>query len=133
MLMQVARVVAQRGTCERKRVGAVIAVEGRPLSWGYNGSPPGCAHCQGSLCPRTSDGGCLISTHAEVNALGWAARYGIRVHGADLFVTVSPCYSCAKQLITAGIARVWYDEEYRENSGIILLKDNGIVTKQYGS
>lgn len=133
MLMQMARIAAQRGTCERKQVGAVIALEGRPLSIGYNGSPPGCAHCQGSLCPKTPDGGCLISTHAEVNAIGWAARHGIAILGADLFVTVSPCYSCAKQLITAGISQVWYDEGYRDDSGILLLRTQKIKVTQYGS
>lgn len=53
--------------------------------------------------------------------------------GADLFVTVSPCYSCAKQLITAGISTVWYDEEYRDKVGIILLQQNGIKTIHYGT
>lgn len=129
--MTVAHVVSGRGTCGRRRVGALITTEGRPLAWGYNGSPPGCEHCQGENCPRGIDGGCIIATHAEINAISWAARYGIRIQGADLYVTMSPCYPCAKALITAGIARVCYDEDYRDDSGIILLRDRGVEVIKY--
>jgi deoxycytidylate deaminase len=45
MLMEMALVVARRGTCNRKQVGAVIARDGRVISIGYNGAPPGLPHC----------------------------------------------------------------------------------------
>ncbi|HEY6021206.1 MAG TPA: deaminase, partial [Candidatus Paceibacterota bacterium] len=171
-LMAIATVIAARGTCDRKQVGAVIAREGRPISWGFNGAPPGLPHCsenghgwgevdnqEGLATLRTmlhnwpeiaklSDAelarmpwdwrggveylaklrGCRNATHAEANALAFAARQGISTDGAELFVTVAPCATCARLLIAAGIVRVYYQEAYRDGSGVELLRQAGIPT-----
>ena len=70
--------------------------------------------------------GCRNATHAEANALAFAARQGISTDGGTLYVTVSPCNVCARLLIAAGIVSVWYDEEYRDRRGLELLEEAGI-------
>jgi dCMP deaminase len=132
-LMMVAQVISQRGTCDRAQVGAVIARDGRPISFGYNGAPPGLPHCEennhgwGGLeeFPHPGDG-CRNATHAEANALAFAARQGISTDGATLFVTVAPCDVCSRLLIAAGIRDVFYHEEYRDGRGLELLRSAGI-------
>ena len=120
-------------TCDRKSVGAVIIRNGRCISWGFNGAPPGLPHCsendhgysdlEGRIVqPRYSgDWGCRNATHAEANALAAAARQGISTDEATLYVTVSPCDTCSRLLIAAGIQRVFYQEEYRDRRGIETL------------
>jgi dCMP deaminase len=69
--------------------------------------------------------GCRNATHAEANALAYAARQGISTDGATLYVTLSPCDTCARLLIAAGIRAVDYDEEYRDRTGIDLFVQLG--------
>ena len=119
MLLQIAEVVAQRGTCLRKQVGAVIARDGRVLSIGYNGPPSGLDHCAEFGCDVSRP--CERAVHAEANAIAFAARVGISVQGAALFCTTGPCRQCAELIINSGIGRVIYLESYRDNSGVDLL------------
>jgi len=72
---------------------------------------------------------CMIATHAEANALLFAARQGISTEGGTLYVERSPCYACARLIIAAGIARVVYSVPYRDESGIFLLKQANIKTE----
>jgi len=124
MLMEIALVVKQRSTCLRRQVGAVLAIDGRVLSTAYNGAPSGVPHCTPATCNATNP--CLDTIHAEANAVAFAAKHGIRTQGASLFSTASPCRECAKLLINAGIRIVVYDEEYRDTSPIVLLREAGI-------
>ena len=111
--MNVARVVATRATCDRKHVGAVIVRERSILATGYNGSIHGLAHCDedGHLM---EDGHCVRTIHAEANAIIQAARNGVRIEGAWIYVTASPCFSCFKMIANAGIKRIVFGEFYRE-------------------
>lgn len=147
LLMDIASMVATRGTCDRKQVGAVIAREGRIISVGFNGAPPGLPHCDENhhgwddkliktidcqcgkvhLVDEPRERGCINATHAEANALAFAAKYGVSTDRAELFVTVSPCDTCARLLIAAGIVNVTCLEKYRDESGIELLSDAGIT------
>lgn len=120
-----ALVTAQRSTCGRKAVGAIIAKEGRIISSGYAGPPSGFPHCD-VQCMNSSANGCQRTVHAEQNAIAYAARHGISTQGATLYCTLSPCLNCSKQLINSGIIRVVYLEQYRDTSGIDLLKQVGI-------
>jgi dCMP deaminase len=70
--------------------------------------------------------GCRNATHAEANALAFAARQGISTDGCELFVTVSPCEVCARLLIASGVRRVYYLEQYRDHSGEEILRKAGI-------
>src|SRR5574343_385517 len=122
-----AMVTALRSTCGRKSVGAVIAKEGRVISSGYAGPPSGFPHCsEACMVASGAMGGCQRTIHAEQNAIAYAARHGIATQGAELYCTLSPCTNCAKLIINSGIIGVKYIEQYRDQSGIELLKSAGI-------
>lgn len=118
MLMEMAIIASKRSTCKRKQVGAIIAMDGRPISIGYAGAPRGLPHCLDVGCLPGPDGGCIRTAHAEENAITFAARKGIATEGATLYCTVSPCPRCAGAIINAGIQKVEYLEEYRIREGI---------------
>jgi dCMP deaminase len=112
--MGIAEMVARRSTCPRKRVGAVIVKEHLILSTGYNGSIRGMPHCDEVGCDLENDH-CVATIHAEANALIQAARHGIAVDGAQVYVTASPCWNCFKLLANAGIKKIVYREFYRDD------------------
>ena len=111
--MNIARVVASRSTCERKFVGAVIVRDRTILSTGYNGSIRGVPHCT-EVGHMMEDGHCVGTIHAEVNAILQAAKNGVRIDEASVYVTASPCWSCFKAITNAGIRRIVYGEFYRD-------------------
>ncbi len=123
--MNIAREVATRSTCDRKHVGAVIVRDKTILSTGYNGSIRGLPHCDeaGHLM---EDGHCVRTIHAEVNAIVQAARHGVRIEGAGIYVTASPCWSCFKLLANAGIERIVYGEFYRDERIFEVARTLGI-------
>lgn len=121
-LLRMAEVTAQRSTCSRLQVGAVLVRSGRLLSTGYNGAPVGEAHCH-----HTDDQPCTRSVHAEVNALVFAARHGVSTEGASFYVTHAPCYACAGLLINAGVEAVYFRDHYRSKTGLDRLVDAEIV------
>lgn len=128
MLMQMALTAAGRSTCMRKQVGALLAIDGRPISIGYGGAPSGFPHCSNKLCDLSKP--CTRTVHAETNAVAFAARKGIATEGSTLYCTLAPCHDCAKLLINAGIIQVVYIEVYRSLDGLDLLKRAGIPTHQ---
>jgi dCMP deaminase len=128
LFMRMAMLMAERATCTRKRVGAVIVKDRRAVSMGYVGSPAGQPHCIEVGCDIGPDGGCIRTVHAEANAIAFAAKVGISTEGATLYTSLSPCLTCAKLMINAGIARVVYHEIYRDGSGLTLLHVSGITT-----
>ena len=112
--MQIAREVATRATCDRKHVGAVIVRDRTILSTGYNGSIRGMPHCTDAGHMMENDH-CVATIHAEANAIIQAAKNGVMIDGAAIYVTASPCWNCFKQIANAGIRRIVYGEFYRDN------------------
>ena len=90
--MNIARQAATRSTCDRKQVGAVIVRDKTILSTGYNGSIRGMAHCD-DVGHLMEGGHCVATVHAEANAIIQAAKNGVRIDGAELYTTASPCWS----------------------------------------
>ena len=123
--MEIAKSISALSTCNRRQVGAVIIRDGRCISWGFNGVAPGEPHCN-----HVDDEPCANAVHAESNAIAFAARQGISTESAELFVTVSPCSTCARLVIAAGICRVTYHEPYRDSSGVELLERLGVGVDQ---
>ena len=123
--MEIARVVSSRATCDRKHVGAVIVRERTILSTGYNGSIRGLPHCDEVGCMMEDDH-CVATIHAESNAIIQAARNGVRLEGAECYVTASPCWSCFKMLANAGIVRIAYAEFYRDQRVFDVARGLGI-------
>ena len=124
--MQMANLIAQRSRAIRRKVGAILVKDKRIISEGYNGMPKGfndeCEHIKDYQYVTNQE-----VLHAEANCiLKLAKQGGTGSQGATLFVTTSPCVECAKLIIQAGITQVYYEEEYRDNSGILLLKKAGV-------
>lgn len=127
--MEVARVLRLRSSCQRGKVGVVLTRDARIVASGYNGSPPGAAHCFELGCLVDQDLhvlGCQRAIHAEVNAIAFAARAGTSTEGATIYSTAGPCLKCAQQVISAGIVRFVYGRPYRLPEGLSLIIEQGI-------
>ena len=124
--MSIAQVVATRSTCPRKYVGAVIVKNRTILSTGYNGSVRGLPHCA-DVGHMMEDGHCVATIHAEANAIIQAARNGVVIEGASIYVTASPCWNCFKQIANAGIVRICYGEFYRDQRTFEIAQQIGIA------
>ena len=111
--MDIAAVVASRATCDRKHVGAVIVRDRTILSTGYNGSIRGMPHCD-EVGHMMEDGHCVATIHAEANAILQAAKNGVAIDGADIYITASPCWPCFKLIANAGLRRIIFGEFYRD-------------------
>jgi len=124
--MLIAKLVSTRSTCNSRPTGAVLVKDRQILATGYNGSMPGAPHCSDQTMPDGSPychrralkiadvdkyNFCRAS-HAEANAIAQAARHGVSIKGATLYVTLEPCYVCVKLLATAQIKRVLYELPY---------------------
>lgn len=126
MYMDIAKRAAQRSYSTRLKVGCVIEKDGSIISFGWNGMPAGYDNC----CEYTDKDGVVKTRpevqHAELNAIGKAAKSGISVKGANLYITHSPCMSCALLINVSGISKVYYNDTYRDEYGVQFLRDNGI-------
>jgi dCMP deaminase len=119
--LTITRQVAERSTCTRAKVGAVIVRDKNILATGYNGSPAGLPHCTEAGCliysSRTPSGeneeNCFRTIHAEINAIAQAAKNGAVIRDADIYITHTPCIHCFKVLINTGIRRIFYEREYK--------------------
>jgi len=113
--------------CTRLQVGALIVKDGMIISDGYNGSPSGFDNnCE--LNPETSHWYVL---HGEANAILKCAKRGQSCDGATLYLTHSPCKECSKLILQAGIKRLVYSQDYRDNQGVDFLKQTGIEIIKY--
>jgi len=130
--------VAERSTCLRAKVGAVIVRDRSILATGYNGSPAGMPHCLDVGCliytSRTPTGdieeNCFRTIHAEINAIAQAARNGSRIDGADVYVTHTPCIHCLKVLVNTGVKRVFYAKEYKLDTITEIRNRSGVELVQ---
>lgn len=129
--MDLAQNVASRGTCDRAYVGCVLVnKDNRIVSTGYNGSVAGNPHCD-EVGHVMRDGHCIATIHAEMNALLYCAKEGIKVDGCICYVTHFPCLNCTKALIQAGISKIYYHEGYRiDDYALKLLSTNNIEVEQ---
>ncbi|MBW6484175.1 MAG: dCMP deaminase family protein [Vicingaceae bacterium] len=108
--------------CERKQVGALVVKDRMIISDGYNGVPTGFDNCCEDETGKTR----WYVLHAEANALMKLAKSTNNANGATLYITLSPCKECSKLILQAGIQRVVYSTNYKDDSGISFLKEAGI-------
>lgn len=139
--LQIAYLVSQESKCVSWKVGAVIVKNARIISTGYNGTPAGgvncCDHAEEQnwtetrynpvpphvnsviLKPEHREEHSAWSKdneiHAELNAILYAARNGLAIDGATMYVTLSPCGECAKAIAQSGIKKLVYSELYDRN------------------
>ncbi|CAH1856504.1 deoxycytidylate deaminase [Convivina intestini] len=109
-----AAILSTRSTCTRLHVGAILVYENRIIASGYNGAVSGTPHCT-EVGDYMVDGHCVRAVHAEQNALIQAAKMGIAVNGAHLYVTDAPCLQCTKLLLQAGITSIKFMRNYRND------------------
>lgn len=136
--MGIARVVASRSNCVKRKVAAVVTADKRIISTGYNGTPRGTTNCNEGGCPRCNSfavGGtrldeCLCS-HAEENAITQAAYHGVSLKGGTIYTTFSPCLQCTKMIINAGLREVIFQTDYPLGEvSLSLLQEAGIETRR---
>jgi dCMP deaminase len=123
--MNIAKQVATRSTCDRKYVGAVIVRDKTILSTGYNGSIRGMPHCD-EVGHMMENNHCVATIHAEANAILQAAKNGVCIDGAEIYITASPCWNCFKMMANAGIKKIYYGEFYRDERIFETAKKLGI-------
>jgi len=131
--INIATELACASKCVSKQVGALIVKDGRILSTGYNGTPAGFTNCSehwnGEYTKEHHEWSKTYEIHAEMNAIIWAAREGISIKGATIYVTLEPCSDCSKNIIASGIKRIVYAKEYEHTHSSIIskfLEDNGV-------
>jgi len=136
--LMLAKLAATRSTCLAFPVGAVIVKHKQVLATGYNGAPAGSVHCttQGYCYPGLSS--CDASktlpsraVHAEANAIAQAAKHGISTQGGCIYVTLEPCLSCLKLIISAGIQEIYYETPFNSGEKALVRDsfiDEGLVT-----
>ncbi|HLC95789.1 MAG TPA: cytidine/deoxycytidylate deaminase family protein [Candidatus Nanoarchaeia archaeon] len=122
--IEISNAVSRRATCNRGRSGCVVVKNKHILVTGYVGSPLGLPHCDevGHQMKTvvhedgTKTQHCLRTTHAEQNAICQAAKLGVSLDGATLYCKMTPCATCAKLIINAGIKRVVAQHRYHAGS-----------------
>jgi dCMP deaminase len=139
--LMLAKLAATRSTCLAFPVGAVIVKDRQVVATGYNGSPSGTPHCTtlGYCYPGLDR--CDVSktmpsraVHAEANAIAQAAKHGIATNDASIYVTLEPCLSCLKLIISAGIKKVFYETSFNSGNNLIVrdafIQDNLVSLTQ---
>jgi dCMP deaminase len=139
--MELAENLAKRSHCVKAKVGAVLTKDTRIISLGYNGPPAGTHNCDiewpNDGCPRDSKGSCSLALHAEQNAILYAAKSNVSIEGSTLYVTLSPCISCARVIYTIGIKKVYFLKSYAQykgiptDEGVEFLRKFGVEVVQY--
>lgn len=128
IFMNLASDLASRSHCVKAQVGAVLTKDTRIISIGYNGPPSGTHNCDEDWpetgCPRDSKNSCSLALHAEENAILYAVKNGMNLSGSTLYVTLSPCISCARIIYSSGIKKVLFKASYAEYKG--LPSDEGV-------
>lgn len=125
--MDTAKRFAQLSSAVRLQVGAVVVKDNRIISIGYNGMPSGWTNVCENYFGLDFNGNPTLVTkdeviHAEANAILKLARDGESGNGSSLFCTHAPCIHCAKLIHGAGISKVYYREDYRDDNGLTFLK-----------
>ena len=147
--MDTATRFAELSYARRLHVGAIVVKNDRIISIGYNGMPAGWDNdCEdrvyanewsidNDIWTHQDENGLPYNLetkpevlHAERNALDKLAKGTEGGDGADMFITHSPCLECAKSILGAGIKRVWFSEQYRDDSGLTFLEKSGIIVEQ---
>jgi len=132
--MKTAETFAELSHARRLHVGAIVVKDDRIISIGYNGMPAGWDNNCEEVIQHSDDTTSLKTKpevlHAETNAIAKLARSNESGLGADIFITHAPCLDCAKLIYQSGINRVYYGENYRDDTGVKFLKASGIEVKQ---
>lgn len=120
--LRMAREWSKLSYCKRRQVGALIVKDKMIISDGYNGTPTGFEN----ICEDEAGSTKWYVLHAEANAILKVASSTQACQGATLYITMSPCKECSKLVHQAGIKRIVYLNEYKDNAGIAFLEKAGV-------
>jgi len=120
--LRIAREWSKLSHCKRKQVGALIVKDRMIISDGYNGTPTGFENC----CEDEKNVTKWYVLHAEANAILKVAASTQSCMGATLYITLSPCKECSKLIHQAGITRLVYYIDYKDNVGLEFLRKAGV-------
>ena len=119
--LRMARIWSENSYCQRRKVGALLVKDQMIISDGDNGTPAGFEN----VCEDENGVTKPYVLHAEANAITKVARIGNSSEGSTLYITASPCLECSKLIIQAGIKRVVYNDLYRIQDGLEILRRAG--------
>lgn len=135
--MNITEMVAERSTCLRRKVGAILVRDKRIIATGYNGAPTKISHCLDVGCLREQQGipsgerhELCRGLHAEQNAIIQAAVHGFSVEGSILYCTNMPCSICSKMLINIRIEKAFYKQGYPDSLTSMLMSEAEIPLLQ---
>jgi dCMP deaminase len=133
--MKAAEAYAELSHAIRLKVGAIVTKDDRVISIGYNGTPTGWDNkCEDELKWPNGEVKFLTTKpevlHAEANAIGKLARSSESGDGATMYITHAPCFECSKMIHVAGINKVFYRNQYRNDNGIKFLNQCNIEVEQ---
>ena len=120
--LRMARIWSENSYCQRRKVGALLVKDQMIISDEYNGTPAGFEN----VCEDENGVTKPYVLHAEANAITKVARIGNSSEGSTLYITASPCLECSKLIIQAGIKRVVYNDLYRIQDGLEILRRAGV-------
>lgn len=126
--LAVAEAHAKLSYAKRLQVGAAILTENGGLYCGFNGTLPGFNNCCEKEDGSTDES---ITSHAEQNCLYKMLKEGVSAKGATMYLTHSPCPMCCKMIISSGIKRVVYKNEYRLTQGVQILKKANLIIEKW--
>ena len=137
--VELTKLVSTWSTCLRRQVGAVIVKDRRVLAIGYNGAPEGVKNClERGECLRDKLGiqsgtrrEMCYSVCAEQNAIAQAARMGHNIQGSTIYCSLTPCSTCARLMINAGIKRIVCLDDYPDDFSKQILKEAGVEIVKY--
>lgn len=140
---EIAQSIATFSNCIAYKVGAIIVKDGRIVSTGYNGTPPGFMNCSCKFHGKKYEDvkedhhkfSEIYEVHAEQNAIIYAAKYGISIDNGTMYTTLRPCNTCLKMICQSGIKRVVYGQNYSKSSNEedvnLMLKLSNVIVEKY--
>ncbi|MDQ7917960.1 dCMP deaminase family protein [Mesonia sp. MT50] len=121
--LRIAKEWGKLSHCNRRQVGAVIVKDRMIISDGYNGTPTGFEN----PCEDEEGYTKWYVLHAEANAILKVAGSTQSCKDATLYITMSPCKECSKLIHQSGIKRVVYQQDYKDNAGLLFLEKAGVI------
>jgi dCMP deaminase len=127
--MQMAETFGLTSEAQRLKVGALIVKNDTIIALGTNGQPPG---WYTEVCEDENYATLPTVRHAEDAALQKLWKSTETATGSEMFVSHAPCLNCSIKIVTAGISKVYYRQQYRSDEGLQYLQSKGVKIEQLG-
>lgn len=135
--MDMAYVQAEKSTCLRAKVGAILVKDGLVVGQGYNNVTGGVKDCTEVGCirdimhiPSGQRREVCRAICAEQLAISEAARNGVSLDGSTAYITAYPCHICSKLLVSSGVSEIVYDKDYPDELSCLFLEEAGVKVRK---